>query len=459
VAAPEDLDALRQAAARLRHVLPGSRVWNVNSTAAGGGVAEMLRSLLAYARDAGVEARWLVTFGDAEFFRVTKRLHNALHGAVGDGSALDETADIAYRRVTAENARQMLEQVPAGDVVVLHDPQTAGMIPALTAAGRRVIWRCHIGGALSDPEVRAGWAFLAPYLEDADAFVFSRDDYIPRVCRGGRTLVVHPSIDPFSAKNQMMSPETVRAILVRAGLSSGPNGGARPVFLRESGEQDEVRRQALMVQDGPPPAPDTPLIVQVSRWDRLKDPVGVLEGFWRLVSAGDGNGCELMLVGPFSEGVTDDPEGAQVYEEVVAAWRALPPAVRRRVRLASIPMDDLEENAAVVNALQRHAAVVVQKSLQEGFGLTVTEAMWKGRPVVASAVGGIRDQIEDGVHGLLLGDPRDLDGFAAALRRLLDHPDLARTMGREARQRVQRCFLGTRALRQYADLIGAILSS
>jgi trehalose synthase len=171
---------------------------------------------------------------------------------------------------------------------------------------------------------------------------------------------------------------------------------------------------------------------------------------------GEVAGAELVLAGPNVRAVADDPEGAATYDELVAAWRSLPHAHRRRVHLASLPMEDAQENAAIVNALQRHAAVVVQKSLHEGFGLTVTEAMWKGRPVVASAVGGIQDQIVDGVHGLLVHDPADLTAFGAALRRVLLEPELAARLGDAAQQQVREEYLGVRHLRQYAELITRI---
>jgi trehalose synthase len=179
----------------------------------------------------------------------------------------------------------------------------------------------------------------------------------------------------------------------------------------------------------------------------------VLRGFGNLVSAGAAGRADLLLAGPNVHAVADDPEGAEVYDEVVGTWRNLAHAVRKRIHLASLPTADLQENAAIVNAIQRHAAIVVQKSLHEGFGLTVTEAMWKARPVVASAVGGIQDQIVDEVEGLLLPDPTDLAFFARALGRLLADPALGRRLGERARERVREEFLGLRHLVQYAEVI------
>jgi trehalose synthase len=457
VVGPDYLDFLRREAYHLGEKLAGRRIWTVNSTAAGGGVAEMLHALLAYARELGIEVRWLVTFGSPEFFTITKRLHNALHGSRGDGSSLGAEARRVYEEVTAANARALKEKVAPGDVVILHDPQTAGLIPAMSRHGAIVVWRCHIGGDLAHLEVARGWSFLAPFLGPARAFIFSRPDYVPEHCAPSRSMIVAPSIDPFSAKNQDLPEEVVRAILVQAGLVAGPNGKGAPTFTREDGSQDLVSRRAQVVRDGDPPPWETPLVVQVSRWDRLKDPVGVLKGFARLVEGANGGSPELVLAGPAVDGVTDDPEGQEVLHEVEETWRALPESTRRRIHLVSVPMDDVEENAAIINALQRHAAVVVQKSLQEGFGLTVTEAMWKNRPVIASAVGGIRDQIEDGVHGLLVQDPADLDDFADTLRQILADPDLATRLGDSARQRVRDQYLGLRSLVQYAELLSRLL--
>jgi trehalose synthase len=270
-------------------------------------------------------------------------------------------------------------------------------------------------------------------------------------------VIIQPSIDAFSAKNQELDEDSIRTILVHTGLVEGPPPEAAPHgFLRDDGTPSRVERRADVVRMGRAPTWDTPLVVQVSRWDSLKDPIGVIEGFAQLVGGGCPRGANLVLAGPNVTAVSDDPEGAKVFEEVVDHWRQLPHAVRNRIHLASLPTADVEENATIVNALQRHAAVVVQKSLHEGFGLTVTEAMWKARPVVASAVGGIQDQVEDGVSGMLLKDPRDLEAFAGVLRALLGDPERCARLGEAARQRVRDRFLGMGHLVKYAGLIEAM---
>ena len=291
--------------------------------------------------------------------------------------------------------------------------------------------------------------------------MFSRREYAPEWVDEDRLTVISPSIDPFALKNMPLQPEVVVATLARVGIVAD-GGRPGPVdFVGRDGGAGTVRAHGtaggLLFGEDPPPV-DVPLVVQVSRWDRLKDMAGVMEGFVRALAGNDLKGAHLVLAGPEVTGVSDDPEGAEVLAECQDQWQRLSETVRGRVHLASIPMDDADENAIIVNALQRHAAVVVQKSLVEGFGLTVTEAMWKARPVVASRLGGIQDQITDGRDGLLLEDPRDLDELAGALQRLLGDADLAGRLGDAARARVLSDFLGDRHLEQYVDLFSELVS-
>jgi trehalose synthase len=272
-----------------------------------------------------------------------------------------------------------------------------------------------------------------------------------------QVLVVPPCIDVLSAKNQPLDDRTRDAILQASGLIAGaPANGAAPSFWGSGGQLRRVHRQARMVEDAPMPAAAR-LVTQVSRWDRLKDPVGVLTGFAGLAaSSADGHDLgdvHLVLAGPDVEGVDDDPEGAEVLAEVQRARSELPAAVRRRTHLASLPMADVEENGAIVNALQRRSDVVVQKSRAEGFGLTVAEAMFKGRAVVATRVGGIQDQIVHGESGLLLDDPEDLAALGRAVAALLADPSQAARLGAAAHERVCENYLPVHHFAREADLI------
>jgi trehalose synthase len=446
-----ELDVAAQETARR---MEGRVWWNINSTARGGGVAEMLQTLLAYARGAGIDTRWLVVEGTPAFFHITKRIHHALHGSQGDGSPLGAAEREIYEPVLEANAKELLPLVRPGDIVLLHDPQTAGLAPILARHGATVLWRSHVGADISNDETELAWAFLAPYLNDVKAMIFTRTAYVPAWCGPERSVIIPPSIDAFTPKNQDLDEATMRAILVHVGLVEGPAGDGQPTFVREDGSPGRVDRLVDVVRLGRAPSWETPLVVQVSRWDPLKDPIGVMRGF-AAASGGAAEGALLILAGPNVSAVSDDPEGAQTFEAVVGAWRELPEGDRGRIHLASLPMVDIDENAAIVNALQRHAAIVAQKSLKEGFGLTVTEAMWKARPVVASRIGGIQDQIVDGEHGLLV-DPHDLAAFGGAVGRLLDDRGFAERLGANARARVTDKYLGVRHLVQYAELLQQI---
>ena len=261
-------------------------------------------------------------------------------------------------------------------------------------------------------------------------------------------------IDAFSAKNQDLDSDTVAAILAVAGLGEGGSHGAAPCFTREDGTPQRVDRRATLFEGRPLRAGD-PMVLQVSRWDRLKDPLGVMRGFVEHVAPA--SDAHLVYAGPAVEAVADDPEGVEVLDEARAWFESLPDAARERVHLAALPMDDLAENAAIVNALQRRADVVVQKSIAEGFGLTVSEGMWKARPVVASRIGGIQDQIVDGVSGVLLDDATDLAAYGAAVTALLQDSERARSIGHEAQERVRDEFLAARSLMQYIALIERLL--
>lgn len=438
----------------LAELLEGLSVVNVNSTPTGGGVAEMLRVLLPVARGLGIDARWLTIEGTPTFFDITKRLHNSLHGAPGDGGELGEAQHEAYDEVTKRNAAELKGHVQPSDPIILHDPQTAGLAEACRRRGHAVVWRCHVGADVENDHTQAAWRFLRRYLDgNVDAYVFSRSQYAPDWVPRDRLHVIPPSIDPLSPKNAEMSAGDARRILQKIGVLDGDPGDDVPL-VRPDGTPMFVRHYADVIRTGPATPPNAPLVVQVSRWDRLKDMQGVMTAFAEHVV--DGLGAHLALVGPVVTAVADDPEGAEVLHECWRLWRTLPHASRARIQLVCLPMTDGVENAWLVNALQRHAAVVVQKSLAEGFGLTVTEAMYKGRPVVASAVGGIVDQIVDGESGLLVRDPTSAEEFGDAVVRVLSDAELAERLGSAGRARAWERFLTDSHLDAWAGLIRAV---
>ena len=451
VIGPERTERFEVTADAMRTLLSGRMVLNVNSTANGGGVAELLQTLLANVCGLGIDARWVVIDGDPAFFAITKRIHNHLYGTAGDGGPLGPSEHQRYEATLAPSASELIDLVRPGDVVLLHDPQTAGLAPPLLEAGIAVVWRCHVGLDAQNDHSEVAWDFLRRYIEGVPAFVFSCPQFAPPWMPRDRLYVIPPSIDPFSAKNVSLSGPEVRHSLQHVGLLGGGAGEPPASFPRRDGAVGRISRPVDLVGTGPPPAPDVPLVVQASRWDALKDMPGVMAGFAdRLTDMGS---AHLVLAGPSVDGVADDPEAAAVLDGCLTAWRALPDAVRRRVHLACVSMIDGDEAAAVVNALQRHAAVVVQKSLAEGFGLTVVEAMWKARPVIGSAVGGIVDQIIPGETGHLLADPNDRATFAARLAELLADPAEADRMGSSGRQHALEHFLGDRHLEQWAQVL------
>ena len=431
---------------RARAMLRGRTLWHVNATAEGGGVAELLSSTLGYLCGDEIETRWLVFEADAPFFEITKRIHNRLHGDPGDGGPLGDPERRLYDSTTARELVGISRLVRSGDVVVVHDPQPVGLVPSLRALGVTVVWTCHVGHDAPNRITRSAWAFLREDVRAAHAVTFTRSTYAWEGLDGTGVHVIPPCIDPFSLKNVEMETDHVNEILMATGLLAGPSP-SRVVFARADGSDAPILHRAEMTEQTPVPK-GSPLVVQVSRWDALKDPIGVMDGF---AEAPELAGAHLILAGPAPTSVADDPEAERVLRSVRTRWAELRDEARGRVHLANLPTGDFEENAIVVNALQRRADVVVQKSFAEGFGLTVTEAMWKARPVVAARVGGIRDQIEDGVSGVLV-DPRSPASCAVAVAELLGDPSRAEALGLAAQRRVLDRFVPARYLGAYLEL-------
>lgn len=365
-------------------LLSGRSVAHVNSTYFGGGVAEILSSLTLLMRALGLDAEWRVIQGPPDFFSITKKMHNALQGAP---IRLTDIKKEIYEEVVFQNAlRNRFDH----DYVVAHDPQPLPLVRFSRKRGPW-IWRCHVDMAQSSEEI---WEYLSQYIEQYDAMIISSEEYskpleVPQ-------LVFQPAIDPFSILNRDLPEGEVDRRLHHYGVPT-----------------------------------DLPLVVQVSRFDRWKDPHGVIRAFQLARQRRD---CTLVLVGNVA---ADDPEGPEVYESLLNARE-------ERILILS------NEDTSFVNALQRRAAVVVQKSLREGFGLTVSEAMWKRTPVIGGNVGGIRHQIDDGVNGFLVNS---VEETADRIVLLLSDEGLRRRMGEAAREKVRQRFLMTRYLEQYLDLL------
>ncbi len=365
--------------------LAGKRVVNVNSTRTGGGVAEILGRLIPLLCEVGIDASWEVVEGTQDFFALTKHLHNALHGTPHVFTAEDQ----GIFDLTTQSNLERLNL--AGDILFIHDPQPAGLVRNRAAIGGKWLWRCHID--LSAPAPGA-WEFIEPMVRQYDLGVFSAPQFtralpIPQV-------LISPSIDPLSDKNRALGRSEIESILLRLGIHS-----------------------------------DKPIVTQVSRFDRLKDPLGVLEA-WQL--ARRRVDCQLVLAGG---GASDDPEGAEVLREVR----------ERAGNDADVHILDLPPTSHIeINAIQSASTVVIQKSLKEGFGLTVSEALWKSKPVIAGAAGGIPLQITHKYSGILT---HTIEGTAFWIKQLLSEPEFARRLGQNGHNHVRANFLLTRHMRDY----------
>ena len=362
--------------------LKGKLIQHINSTPVGGGVAEILSRMVPLLRELGVDTKWDVIKGGEQFFGVTKKFHNALHGRAEEITPGD--FDI-FMRTSQEN----IENVDTyGDIVFVHDPQPIALIKKKT--GNKWLWRCHID--VSNPNQKV-WGFLMDFITHYDSAVFSAPDFSRKLPI--RQFLISPSIDPLSDKNKELPREKIDSVLRKYDIEK-----------------------------------DKPIITQISRFDRLKDPVGVIEAYLQVKKYIN---CQLILAGGAAD---DDPEGFEVLKEVREKAKNDPD-----IHILLLPQNDIE-----VNALQRASDVIVQKSLKEGFGLTVAEALWKAKPVVASNVGGIPLQIKHKYSGLLC---HSVEGASFAIKQFLSSPEYARKLGENGREHIKNNFLITRHLRDY----------
>jgi trehalose synthase len=452
---PERVRRFRVVGEMLAASLTGRTVWNVTLDEAATGVAELVQSLLPYVGGLGIDTRWLVLCADADVRQTVWRLRQGLQGFSGDDGSLGSAEHRALDRATAPIAQELATRLRPGDLVLLHDPGPAPLAPAVLDAGATVIWRCHCGSETANESVTRAWEFLRAYVEDATAFVFSHRGFVPGWLREDRIAIIAPSIDPFSPKNRQLAPDAVIDVLTWTGLIAG-HTDSPPRFVRRDDTQTVLEHRAQLVSDSGPPSPDVPLVTQITRWDPLKDMRGVLAGFAAHVAHPD---AHLLLAGPDVHADMAGPLAGSVFADCVKTWQELPRPRRQRIHLAQLPADDPDESATVVNALQRHAAIIVHKYLAGDHSTAVAEAMLKARPIVASGIGGIHDQIRDHQTGLLVSDPTDLAGFAAAVDRLLADQPLADDLRFNACLDVVGRSLPDRDLLQWATLVSSLIPS
>ncbi len=372
------IDDLRLLADKLK----GKTIQHINSTSVGGGVAEILSRMSPLIKDLGVDAKWDVIKGGEQFFEVTKKFHNVLHGRP------EEVTDKDFE-VFMETSRHNIESMETqADIMFIHDPQPIALVNK--KSGNKWIWRCHID--VSNPNKRV-WEFLMDFIVKYDSAVFSSPSFAQKLPI--RQFLISPSIDPLSEKNMELAPEIIDAVLKKYGI---------------------IRNK--------------PIITQISRFDRLKDPLGVIDAYSLVKKYID---CQLILAGGTA---ADDPEGAKVIDEVIEKAKG-----DSDIHILLLSQNDIE-----VNALQRASDVIIQKSLKEGFGLTVAEALWKAKPVVASNVGGIPLQIKHKYSGLLC---HSIDGAGFAIKQLLNSPGYAKRLGENGREHIRNNYLITRHIKEY----------
>ncbi|MDP2935794.1 MAG: glycosyltransferase [Dehalococcoidia bacterium] len=388
---PELVGEIRDLAGRLR----GAKLLHINATPYGGGVSELLRSIVPILRDLGIDAHWQVIFGDEKFFRITKSFHNALQGM---DYFLDRESKEEYRSQNTRNARLLKESY---DYIVVHDPQPALLRHYHGRDHTKWVWRCHIDTSRPNPAV---WEYLCPYIREYDAAIFTCEEFVPPDLNL-KVAIIPPAIDPLSPKNMDLPTELCREVVDWMGID-----------------------------------PNRPIVSQISRFDPWKDPQGVVDAF--LLVKGEVPDAQLVLIGSMA---LDDPEAWHIYHEIMGYTEQFDDIY---ISTNFQGVGNIE-----VNSLQRLSSVVVQKSLKEGFGLVVSEALWKGTPVVAGKSGGIPLQLQDGVSGFLT---ETVEECADRILYLLRHPEEARLMGQRGRKWVRQRFLIPRLIADELRLLASL---
>jgi trehalose synthase len=462
------VEDLRATARAVSGKLEGRRIWMVNSTAQGGGVAEMLPTMITLLRDLEIPTEWVVIESEnPDFFRLTKRLHNLIHG-VGDPQ-LDRSDAELFEQENRANADFLTERMRPGDILIVHDPQPMPLARFVCDAVDVVpIWRCHIGLDEENAATRSAWEFLEPYAREYEHGVFSTPEYVP-VAFTQRASVITPAIDPLAEKNVDLHLHKLVGVLANSAFTTSPSPLVPPPYddLVHRLQGDGSFRPANLWDDIG--LLTRPIVTQVSRWDRLKGFAPLMEAFVELKRRfGNGGDPEhdwsyrrrldlvrLVLAGPDPASIQDDPEGQEVVAELHHAYLALPPELQDDIAVVTLPMSSRRRNALIVNALQRASTVVVQNSLREGFGLTVTEAMWKRIPVLTnSRACGPRYQVRDEVDGLLVEDPEDSGHLATAMSRMLGAHENRELWGRNAQRRAHSEFLVFNQVSEWLGLLG-----
>lgn len=447
--------------------LQGCTIWMINSTATGGGVAEMLPSQMRIIRSLGVQIEWLVIEAeDQHFFDLTKRIHNAIHGS-GDGLFTEEDR-LIYEKVNRSNVEKAVKFIRDGDLVVIHDPQPMPLAHMIRDKRNvKIIWRCHIGLEEHNDTTRGVWKFLTPYLNAYDHYVFSLPNYVPDQIKG-TTSIIPPAIDPLSHKNRTLGMVKSVGILQQSGIMNHYPPLLYPYYTQQvrrvmpDGSFNNVNHHSdlnIMYR---------PVVLQISRWDRLKGFKELMEAFILMKQKNETKTekeavtykrikfTRLIFGGPDPAFVSDDPEGMEVLQELIDQYGAISKELQEDIAILLLPLDNLKENALIVNALQRSSSFVVQNSIQEGFGLTATEAMWKQKPVMVSGAAGLKFQVEHKVNGLINQDPTDIKELANVLEQMLNSPKERDKWGFNARNRVIDKFTLFSQINSWLELLSGL---
>ncbi len=456
---------------QLYSVLQGRTVWMINSTDKGGGVAEMLPKMIQIFRELEISMEWgIIHTTDQEFFQFTKRMHNMLHGS-GKGGIRQKERE-AYERVNRENAKSLKAKLGEKDVLIVHDPQPMGLGAFLNQElDISTIWRSHIGTDRKNEATESAWEFLYSYSRNYQHGVFSAPEYVPSYF-SDRFSLIQPAIDPLSHKNRPLSPHRIAGVFSNGHLEQSHHSvvpSDYPSFAQRL-QADGTFTEACL--------PESfgffyrPIVTQISRWDRLKGFRPLVEAFAMIKKSIKEKNISsdslarkrltlmrLALVGPDPASIQDDPEGKEVLGEMIAFYKSLDENLQKDIGLFALPMDSLKNNALMVNAIQRCSSIIVQNSIQEGFGLTITEAMWKGIPVLSTNAVGPRQQIRHQIDGFLIQDAENVKELAQALEEMLEDTSQRRLYGENASRHVYQNFLVFAQIRNWLKVFSTTLAT